>query len=83
MEGCQLTAYGNLVAFSKSFQTSTKGYIRNVYLDTLIVTIESDFGDLYSNIDDARSVLQELSQPNQPFSSYVAAYARSLGIQVR
>ncbi len=58
-------------------------YIRNVYLETLIVTIESDFGDLCSNIDDARYVLQELSQPNQPFSSYVAAFSRSLGIQVR
>lgn len=55
-------------------------YIRNVYLETLIVNIESDFGDLYSNIGAARFVLQELSQPNQPFSSYVAAFARSLGI---
>ena len=58
-------------------------YVRNVYLETLIIGIESDLGDLYSNIDGARYLLQELSQPDQPFSSYVAAFARSLGLQVR
>ena len=58
-------------------------YLRNVYLETLIVEIESDIGDLYSNMDFTRSVLQEFSERGQPFSSYVAAFARSLGIRVR
>lgn len=58
-------------------------HLRNVYLETLIMQIESDFGDLYSNIDLTRDIFRELSQPGQPFSSYVAAFARSLSVQVR
>lgn len=36
-------------------------YLRNVYLETLITQIESDFGDLHSNIDLTRDIFQELS----------------------
>ena len=58
-------------------------YLRNVYLETLIIQIDSDDGDLYSDINNTSSILQEFSQPGQPFSSYIAAFAKSLGIQVR
>ena len=42
-----------------------------------------EIGDLTADVTRTSAVLQQYSQPDQPFSSYVAAFARSLGVQVR
>jgi hypothetical protein len=57
-------------------------YLRNVYLETLIDGIEADLGELNSHIEAVGQILRDFSQPNQPFSSYVAAFTMSLGVQV-
>ena len=66
--------------------TNTSGderlpYLRNVYLEFLLDQIESEIGDWYDDIDTTESKLKEFSQSGQPFSSYIAAFTMSLGIQ--
>ena len=51
---------------------------RTDHLDFVLLEI----GDLTTDVDRTESLLREFSQPNQPFSSYVAAYAKSMGIQL-
>ena len=58
-------------------------YLRNVYLEFLLDQIESEIGDWYDDIDITESRLKEFSQSGQPFSSYIAAFTMSLGIQAR
>ncbi len=58
-------------------------HLRNTYLDELINHIEAAIGDMYADINTARSELNRYTQPDQPFSTYVAAFAGSLGVQVR
>ena len=55
-------------------------YLRNEHLDWVIEHIESEIGDLYADLEATRSKLLEFTQPDQPFSSYVAAFARLLGV---
>ena len=55
-------------------------YLRNEHLDLVIAHIETELGDLYADIEATRSRLLDFAQPDQPFSSYVAAFARLLDI---
>ena len=52
--------------------------IRTDHLDLVLLEI----GDLTADADRTEALLREFSQPNQPFSGYVAAYAKSMGIQM-
>lgn len=58
-------------------------YLRSVYIESLLVQIEVEVGDWYDDIDATASILREYSERGQPFSSYVAAFAQSLGVQLR
>ena len=42
-----------------------------------------EIGDPTDNWDRTEEILRRYSQPDQPFSSYISSFARSLGIQVR
>lgn len=53
--------------------------LRTDQLDFVI----DEIGDLTGDVTRTSAVLRQYSQPNQPFSSYVAAFARSLGVPVR
>ena len=52
-------------------------YLRRERLDFVIDAI----GDPTMDIDRSMSILGAYSQPDQPFSSYIAAYVESLGIR--
>ena len=52
--------------------------IRTDHLDLVLLEISDPTADL----DRTEALLREFSQPNQPFSSYVAAYTKSMGIQL-
>ena len=53
--------------------------LRTEHLDYVL----DEIGDPAADVDRTAMVLSEYSERNQPFSSYVAAFARSLGVQGR